>query len=283
MTTFAASIRFMKKFIYITLIAFVLNSCGEYQKVLQGDDLEQKFKLGEQLYEAGKYEKARNLFAQIVPKYRGKPQAEKLNYLYIKTFYEDKKYAEASFRMQQFVEIHPKSEKVDEVAFLAAKSYYNLSPIYSKEQKETIEAIGKIQEFINRFPDSQYTSEANELVQELDSKLERKAFEIAKQYHTTGPGKNDFTAAIKAFNNFLFNYPGTSYKEDAFYLRFDSAYQQAVNSVQRRKQERLNEAVGYYNELKKSFAESKYIDQVDKMHQELLDALKQFETQTTSK
>ena len=58
--------------------------------------------------------------------------------------------------MERFVEAYPKSERVDEIAFLAAKSYYKLSPVYAKDQTETADAIVKLQDFINRYPDSEF-------------------------------------------------------------------------------------------------------------------------------
>ena len=66
----------MKNYIYILLVAFSLNSCSEYQSVLKGEDIAAKFKLGTELYDAGKFTKANRIFVQIVPKYRGKPQAQ---------------------------------------------------------------------------------------------------------------------------------------------------------------------------------------------------------------
>ena len=109
--------------------------------------------------------------------------------------------------MERFVEAYPKSERVDEIAFLAAKSYYKLSPIYSKDQTETADAIEKLQDFINRYPESEFFDQANALVRELDAKLEKKAYEIALQYHTTGPFHRDYNSAITAFDNFLEKFP----------------------------------------------------------------------------
>jgi outer membrane protein assembly factor BamD len=78
----------MKNFLYILIIAFSLSACSEYQAVLKGEDIAAKFKLATELYEAGKFTKANRIFVQIVPKYRGKPQAQKLMYMYCMTFYE---------------------------------------------------------------------------------------------------------------------------------------------------------------------------------------------------
>ena len=258
----------MRKFTYI-LVVLYLTSCSEYQNVLKNDDISAKFKLGTELYEAGKFEKANRLFLQIVPKYRGKPQAEKLMYMHSKSYYQTDDFYTSNYKMEQFVESYPKSERVDEIAFLAAKSYYYLSPKYSKDQTETIEALEKLQEFINRYPNSKYFDQANSLAQELDLKLEKKAYEIALQYNTTGPFHRDYNSAITAFNNFLDNYPGSIYREDALFYKFDSAYKLAVNSVVWKQQERTDKALKYYKSLLRYFPESKYLDKANLMHEEL--------------
>ena len=75
----------MRNLFYILVTCAVLSSCSEYQKVLKNEDIAPKFKMGEDLYNEGKFEKANKLFAQIVPDYRGKPQAEKLMFIYANT------------------------------------------------------------------------------------------------------------------------------------------------------------------------------------------------------
>ena len=122
----------MKKIVASVLVLVFLASCSEYQRVLKEEDIAKKYKLGVELFEAGKYEKANRLFLQIVPKYRGKPQAEKLMYMHSKAYYETKDYMSANYRMERFVEAYPKSERIDEMAFLAAKSYYQISPPLSR-------------------------------------------------------------------------------------------------------------------------------------------------------
>ena len=225
--------------------------------------------MGTALFEQGKYDKANRLFLQIVPKYRGKPQAQKLMYMHSKSYYETEDYYTANYRMEQFVDAYPKSERIDEMAFLAAKSYYFLSPLYSKDQTETYDALEKLQEFINRYPESEYFEEANKLVQELDLKLEKKAYEIALQYHRTGPFHRDYNSAITAFDNFLDNYPGSIFREDALYYKFDSAYQLAVNSVVWKQEERTQKALKFYKNLMRYFPDTKYLTQSNEMHEVL--------------
>lgn len=267
--------KLMKHFLYILILLSVLSSCSEYQKALKSEDIAEKFKLGDTLYNQGKYEKANKLFAQIVPSYRGKPQAEKLMYLYSNTFYKMKDYYVAAYQFERFVSSYPNSEKAEEAAFLSAKGYYMLSPVYSKDQTETKNAIEKLQNFMNLYPESEYATEANQLFKELDFKLEKKAFEIAKQYSLIAPGyTRDFNAAIKSFDNFIYEFPGSILREDALFYKLDAAYQQAMNSYETGivsnvvvplRKNRLTQAKEYYTTFKKSFADSKHMAEADKM------------------
>ena len=70
------------RYILFILFSISLFNCSEYQKALKSTNTAEKFKLGTSLYDAEKYAKANRLFAQIVPVYRGKPQAEKLMFMY---------------------------------------------------------------------------------------------------------------------------------------------------------------------------------------------------------
>lgn len=269
----------MKKFLYIFVFFTLLSSCNEYQKALKSEDIATKFKLGEDLYNEGKFSKANKLFAQIVPGYRGKPQAEKLMYLYSLSFYEMKDYYLAGYQCERFADSYPQSEKIEEVSFLGAKSYYMLSPVYTKDQKDTKEAIEKLQAFINLFPNSEYTAEANSLLQELDFKLEMKAYSIAKQYNHL----SDYEPSIKAFDNFIFDFPGSKLLEDALFYKLDSAYKLAINSVEYKKLNRLEAAKTYAFAFIKRYSSSKYIEEVNNMVSVIDEQLTNFTNTSTAK
>ncbi len=277
MLTFASCLKSMKRLIYIFIIAITFSSCSEFQKAIKSEDVALKFKMGTELYDTGKYRKALRLFEQIAPKYRGKPQAQKLMFMKAMAHYNVGDYYTSNYEMERFVNSYPESEKAEELAFLAAKSYYHLPPVYSKEQKETVEAIEKVQTFINTYPNSSYLAEANQMVKELDFKLEKKAYEIAKQYHTLGPHNRDFEAAIKAFDNFILDYPGATFKEEAMFYRLDSAYKLAINSVEYKKEERIKNAISFYDTFKRRFADSEFIAEADKMNTELKELQIQYE------
>ncbi len=262
----------IKRIFALFLVLLVLASCSEYQKALKNEDVAQKYKIGEKMYEAKKYQKALRLFEQIAPTYRGKPQAEKLFYMYGKSFYAEKEFYSAGYQFDNFVSSYPRSEKVEEVAYLGAISYSKLSPRYSLDQVDTYKAIDKLQSFIDNYPDSKYLAEANEVVKQMREKIEKKNFEIAKQYNTI----SDHKSALVALDIFLGEFPGTPFKEEALYYRFDSAYQLAINSIESKKQERLLAAKQAHATLIKFAPESKFRKKADEMLEQLNNDLKSF-------
>lgn len=237
----------------ILVITFLFASCSEYQKVLQKDDMSKKYAFADSLYKEGKYKKALKLMEQLVPAYRGKPQAEKLTYLYADTYYQLKDYFSAGYQFERFVQAYPQSDSVEVAYFKSAKSFYNLSERYSLDQRQTHKAVEKLQGYINAYPNSPNREQANGYMIDLRTKLEKKEFEVARQYYRI----ESYKAAITAFDNFIAENPGTVYREEAYLYRIKAAYDLAVNSIPSLVEERLQEAQKYYNSYSKYYKDGK--------------------------
>jgi len=262
----------MKKFIIIVLIVVGFSSCSEYQKALKSEDSSVKFDAAAKQYEKGKYTKAIRLFEQIAPTYRGKPQAEKMFYMFSQSYYKTKQYYLSGYQFESFAAGYPKSDKIEEASYLGAKSYSMLSPVYSLDQTDTDKAIEKLQAFLDTYPNSSYLAEANVVVKALREKLEKKAYENALGYNKI----SDFKSAIIALDNFIIDYPGTPFKEKALFYKFDSAYQLAINSISSKMQDRLNVAKTAYSNLVKFNSNTEYKQKADQMLARIDTDLKQF-------
>jgi outer membrane protein assembly factor BamD len=258
-------LRQMRILILTLAVATLFFACSPYQKALKSDDVGLKFHLADSLYNAQEYKKALKLMEQIVPAYRGKPQAEKLMFLYSDTFYNLGDYYLAGYQFERFSNSYPLSEKAEEAAFKGAKSFYHLSPRYSLDQRDTHIALEKLQSYINKFPDSEFHSEANNLVAELTNKLERKEFEVARQYNRI----MDYNAAINAFDNFILDHPGSEFRQEAYFMKFKSAYQLAIRSVPHRVEERLRTSKNYYNTFKRFYPESEFSQEANEIFQDI--------------
>ena len=253
----------------VAVLLVTLVSCNEYQQVLKSDNLGAKYKMADSLYNIGKYKKALVLMEQLVPAYRGKPQAERLMFNYANTFYKIGDNYLSGYQFERFVKSYPSSDSVEVAAFRSADSYYKLSPIYSLDQKDTYKALEKLQGFVDQFPNSSFRQQANQRVLELTEKLEKKDIETAKQYLKIGDYISDYKVAIAAFDNFISDHPGSKYRKDAFLGRFQAAYQRAINSYPQLREERLKEAKKYYDDFVKYYSSSELMEEADAILQDI--------------
>ena len=262
----------MKKIVLLLVVLVFLASCSEYQKALKSEDPAVKLEMATKMYEAKKYNKAIRVFEQIASVYRGKPESENLYFMFSQSYFKSEQYYLAGYQFESFVSSFPKSDKAQEASFLGAKSYSMLSPVYSLDQTDTTKAIEKLQAFIDSYPNSIYLAEANVIMKNLNEKLERKVFENAKGYNTI----SDYKAALVALDNFIADFPGTPFKEEALFYKYDSAYQLGINSVPAKMEERLNVAKVAYANLIKFKADTKYKKQADEMYARIEKDLQKF-------
>lgn len=259
------------------LLILMSSACSDYQKLLNSDDVSEKYKQAEVYYNNGEYRKANRLFEQIIPKYRGKPQAQRIIFFFAESYFQTKSYYLAAYQYENFIKSYPKSDRVQEATFKAAKSYYFQSPRHSLDQEDTFTALEKLQVFLNLYPESEYADEANQMIAELQEKLEKKDFEIAKQYYTI----RDYKAAIKANENFVSGFPGTKFREESLYIKFIASYEIAINSIDAKKQERLEDLIQQYNTLLRYYPETLFLADLDKRMTQVYTELKQFDQNTT--
>ena len=248
--------RLLPSLLFILVMA---SSCNEYQKVLKNTDVKAKYDLAQKYYEEQDFKRSNRLFEQIAPKYVGKPQGERVMFFLSDSYFQRKDYNMAGYQFERFIKSYPKSEKVPQAAFLGAKSYYELSPKYSLDQTDTDKALVKLQGFINTYPESEYFDEANGMAKELTTKKEKKAFEIAKQFGKLGEFNYDLLkSAVASVDNFVSDFPGSIYREEAFFIKVEATTNLAMNSFEVFKKDRLNTAKEAYDTFRKQYPESEF-------------------------
>ncbi|MBQ4914909.1 outer membrane protein assembly factor BamD [Maribacter sp. MMG018] len=256
----------MRRIFVLGLFVVTFQSCSEYQQVLKKDDIKAKYEMAQKFYEEEDYKRANRLFEQIAPKYVGKPQGERVMFFLADTYFQREDYNMAGYQFERFIKSYPKSDKLIQASFLGAKSYYMLSPNYSLDQTDTDKALLKLQNFINAYPDSEYFDDANAMAQELTTKKERKAIEIAKQFNKLGEFNYEvLKSAVEASDNFISDYPGSIYREEAYFVKLDALTHLALNSYEQLQEERLNKAKDAYFTLKKNYPETKFEKESDNL------------------
>ena len=251
----------MYRIFIIVFLSSILLSCNEYQKLLNStDNNTDKYNAAEKYYNDGEFRRANALIEQLIPSYRGKPQGERLVFFFADSYFQIKLYYSAAIQFENFIKSYPNSQRIQEAYFMEAKSYYMLSPLYTLDQDDTYTGIDKLQVFINRFPNSEYVSEALELMNDLQNKLEEKDFEISKQYYTI----RDYTSAIKALDNFVADNPGTIFREEALYYKWLSQFEIAINSIESRIVDRVTELERSLDNFLRNYPDTIFIEDLSK-------------------
>ncbi len=268
----------MKSLFVLLGLVLMLSSCSEYQKVLSKGKNTEKLQLAVDLYEKGEYKKCIPLFEKLVGPYANKPQMERIQYMISDSYYHTENYSMAAYYFSKFITNYPESSKVEEAAYLSAKSHFLAAPRYSRDQEDTYKALTAYQNFIDKYPESELIEEANKDYDALNRRLEQKDYEIAWQYYHT----ENYSAAIMAFDIFNEEHLGSDLKEKALYYRFLAAYELGVKSILSKKEERISDAILSQRKFEATFPESELVPEtrelVAKLQDELLKTREQLST-----
>jgi outer membrane protein assembly factor BamD len=230
-----------------------LGSCTGYQKLLKSANVNEKYEAAIKYYDKGDFFRSGALLEELIPLLKGRPEAEKAQFYFANTNYKQRNYVLSAYYFKQFIDTYPNSPLVEEASFLRAKSLYRDSPSYELDQTNTITAVETIQDFLNTYPSSQFKTEAESMSQELQKKLENKAFQSAKLYYALRYNQ----AAATSLGNFTTQYPGSVYSEQADFIRLEAQYAWAKESIESKQRERFLEAITFYQHFIDTYPQSK--------------------------
>lgn len=259
-----------KMFKKLAIIVFILTtavSCNkDFEKAMKSSDKDFILQIANEMYEKGKWGNAIELYAKISSAFAGTEYSADIAYKQADANFQDKNYRLAAHQFKAFYLTNPSDERAEDAAYRSAYSFYTDSPVYNLDQKSTHSAIDEMQQFINSYPNSAKVPQANAYIQELQVKLEKKAFEIAKIYYKT----LKYKAAGIAFDNMLDDFPDTKLREEAMIYSLRAKYELAVNYSRFEKKElRLQDAVTQYKLFTKAFPDSKFQEEAQKINKKV--------------
>jgi outer membrane protein assembly factor BamD len=246
----------MKFLSWILVGFFVFASCtSKYGKVLKSKDKEYKLKMAEQYYANKEYDKAQELYTDLLPLFKGDPRFEDIYYKYAYTSYYQKDYMNAENLFKTYGESFPNNSRVEETEFMRCMSYYKQSPKVDLDQTNTIKTIALLQAFINTHPDSKHNTEANEIIDNCRAKLELKEFNNAKLYYDLGY----FKSAGVAFAVLIDDFPDSESGDLYAISSIKSYYRYAEMSIADRQEERFQKVIADVNDFEQRFPNSKLL------------------------
>jgi outer membrane protein assembly factor BamD len=127
------------------------------------------------------------------------------------TEYRRNNYTEAISQLDRYIALHPASKDVSYVYYLRALCYYEQVADISRDQKGTQEAMGALQEVVNRFPDSAYARDARLKIDLCRDHLAGKEMMIGRYYE----GQHLYAAAIGRYQRVVDDFQTTNHTAEA--------------------------------------------------------------------
>lgn len=256
--------------ICILLCALCIVGCGEYQQLLKSTDIDLKYQKALDYFNDKQYVKAQSLLDDVTSFYRGTDRSQDVLIYLSRCHMGQKDYVTAAEYYQAYIRNYPKGRYIMEARFQVGHCYYLDAPDARLDQTDTKKAIQFFTQFVELHPESQYAEQAYKEMNEMYNRLAYKELVSAKLYYNLGTylGNNYLSAEIVA-KNALKTYPTNQYQEELNWLILRSKYQQAINSVDERKQERAIEAQDEYYSFVTQYPNSKHLITAERIHMEL--------------
>jgi len=257
------------------VIAVIFSSCNNFRKIQKSGDWELKYRAAMEYYDNEDYFKAATLFEEIIPILRGRPEAERVQFYFAYAHYYQKQYILSSHYFQTFYTIYSRSELAEEAMYMHAYSLFLDSPDFYLDQTSSYEAIYAMQSFLNTYPNSGYKKQANQIIDQLQVKLEEKAYANAMQFYKLEKyhGGEGLRAALISFENFQKDYPDSRLNEEISFFRIECSYKLAKNSIRSRQRERLMDTIEFYEYFIDTYPSSENIRDAEDIYIDILDDL----------
>jgi outer membrane protein assembly factor BamD len=192
----------MYKLTFIFLL--ILVGCSANKKSFM-DELQIRYEKGEQLYNSGKYTRAKDELQYVVMNNPGSQMALDAQYLLGESHFQLKEYEDATFEYDRFARFSQSYEETEKARFRICECAINMSNSFQKDQSNTHVAIDRLQEFIEDYPSSTKVEVATAEILGLRYKLAKKEFESARLYLKL----EEYDSALIYLNNVLTQYYDT--------------------------------------------------------------------------
>ncbi len=235
------------------------SSCNEFGRILKSTDNDVKYEVAMDYYDRMDYNHALELFDLLQNSFRNTPKGELITYRTAMCYYLTYDYEIAAYFFNKFVTNYPYSKDAEKAAYMNAYCSYLISPKINLDQQNTLTAISHLESYISRYPQGDSVARANELLVDLNNKLEEKDYNICLLYYRM----ENYNAAITCFENLLKKYPNTSHREEILSDMAKTYYDYAENSVPEKQKERYEACVERYNTLSYLYPDSPYLKEVE--------------------
>jgi outer membrane protein assembly factor BamD len=158
-------------------------------------------------------------FGDLEKQYPGSEWSRKALLMTAYSGFEGRAYDDSITAAQRYLQLYPTSPDAPYAHYLLAMSYYNQIPDVTRDQERSERALVALQQLVERYPKSEYASDAKQRITVARDQLAGREMEVGRFYLS----KRNYTGAINRFRSVVSNYQTTRHVEEAL-QRLTEAY-----------------------------------------------------------
>jgi len=168
--------------IVLICISIILSSCSISNPFDDNIPYKTRFDDGLAFFEEEKYVKASQQFNIIVERASHTDLGDDALFFLAESYFLNKDYDLALVEFEKLVSRMGFSPYIEKSRWRICETLMLLSPNFYHDQESSKKAISQIQEFLDDFPNSEYSKDADKLINELRTRLAEKNMETGKLY-----------------------------------------------------------------------------------------------------
>jgi len=241
----------MKIKLSITLIITLLITACSSSKPDEDVDLQILFDKAMVSLEKKRYLRAQEEFNTVAIKGLHTDLGDDAQFYLAESYFFNKEYVLAISEYDRLIRRLGFSEFVPKSRWRVCQCYVKQSPKYFHEQYSTDNALSKLQEFVDDYPNSEFSEEAIETIEELRNKLAKKLYETGRLYIKM----EEYEAAIFAYQDLLSKYYDTEIVSES-HVQIIKCYTLS---------DEMDKANEYYVENKKQITKADQLAKAEKL------------------
>ena len=168
--------------LFLICISIFLSSCGISNPFDDNIPYKTRFDNGLAFFEEEKFVKASQQFNIIVERASHTDLGDDALFFLAESYFLNKDYDLALIEFEKLVSRMGFSPYIEKSRWRICETLMLLSPNFYHDQDSSLKAITQIQEFLDDFPNSEYSKDADKLINELRTRLAEKNMETGKLY-----------------------------------------------------------------------------------------------------
>lgn len=250
----------------LCLAVCMLSACKtQYELLLEGNDSEAKYAAAFDYFNSGKFTKASQLFESLSIITNGTARDDTVQYYWGLSNYRAKDYLTAETNFERFIQNFPRSPFAESAEFLRLDCLFRATYRYELDQTPTYTTITAISEYLMNHPDSEYSEVCHHMLDDLNERLDRKAYENAYIYYKM----EDYKAARIALKNVLKDDADNRYREEILFYSAMASYKYADLSYKEKQKERFLVFYDDYFNFIGEYPESAHRAELDRLYKKV--------------